>query len=269
MIRNLGGTAQLTYEGVQRLLTTRILGRPLHVLDQTSSTNDDVKRLALQGAPEGTVVLADHQTQGRGRQGRTFASPAGMGIYLSMLLRPSVDPTRLPQLTLVVAAAAATALSEVSGLEIGLKWPNDIEIHGKKVAGVLTEAVLQPGGPPAVVIGIGINVNTRLEQLPSELHERVTSLALAADRRFARPAIVAALLAHLERLYEVFQTVGIGPIRNRWLDFGKIVGRQVRFETAGSSSLGMITGLDDDGALLVQVGNGAPQRVIAGEVTFL
>jgi BirA family biotin operon repressor/biotin-[acetyl-CoA-carboxylase] ligase len=269
MAMNVDITDQLTHADVQRLLATRALGRRLHVLDQTPSTNDDVKRLALRGAPEGTVVLADHQTQGRGRQGRAFASPAGVGIYLSTLLRPTVAPTRLPQLTLMVAVAAAEALSEVSGIDIGLKWPNDVEIHGKKVAGILTEAVLRPGGPPAVVIGIGINVNTRLEQLPRELHERVTSLALAAGRRFARPALIAALLARLERLYEVFQTVGISPIRTRWLDFEHSIGRQVGFEAACGPSQGTITGLDNDGALLVQVGRSAPQRVIAGEVTFL
>ena len=143
---------------LQRLLTTQTFGRTLHILAQTPSTNDQAKTLAAQGAPEGTVVIAEQQTQGRGRHGRTFVSPVGVGIYLSLLLRPSIETTRLPPLTLLVAVAAAEAIADVTSLPVGLKWPNDVEIHGKKVAGILTEAIMRIGQPPAVIIGIGINV---------------------------------------------------------------------------------------------------------------
>jgi BirA family biotin operon repressor/biotin-[acetyl-CoA-carboxylase] ligase len=254
---------------LSRLLTTAIFGRCLHVLSDTSSTNDEVKRLAAQGAPEGTVVVAEYQSKGRGRQGRTFVSPAGVGIYLSVLLRPSIATTQLPQLTFLVAVAAAEALSEVTALPIGLKWPNDVEVQGKKVAGILTEAIFCPGAPPAVVVGIGVNVNTRLQQLPSELHHRVTSLALEAGRPFPRPQLIIALLAHLERLYHTFQQYGISPILKRWLHYGRIVGRHVRFAHGATYEEGRVLGLDADGALLVHMGNGMTQRVISGEVTFL
>jgi BirA family biotin operon repressor/biotin-[acetyl-CoA-carboxylase] ligase len=254
---------------LQRLLTTRSFGRCLYILARTPSTNDEVKMLAARDAPEGTVVLAEQQTQGRGRQGRTFVSPAGVGIYLSLLVRPSIEAMRLPQLTLLVAVATAEALAQLSALSIALKWPNDVEIHGKKVAGILTEAVMRVGSPLAVVIGIGINVNTRLEQFPPALHQRVTSLALAAGRPFVRHQLIAALLMHLERLYDIFGQTGMAPIRERWLHYGRIVGRRVRFSQTSADEEGTVVGLDEDGALLVQTASQSSQRVVSGEVTFV
>lgn len=262
-------TEVLEAERFQHLLTTACFGRYLHVHAETASTNDDVKRLAMQGAPEGTVVVADHQTQGRGRQGRRFASPAGVGIYLSILLRPSVPSVQLPPLTLLAAVAAADALVQVTGLAIALKWPNDVEIDGKKVAGILTEAMIRPGATPDVVIGIGINVNTRLEHLPPELHSKVTSLALCAGRPFSRYPLMAAFLLHLENLYQRFQRDGLGPIRDLWLQHGRLIGRRIRFSQAAAPMPGTVLQLQDDGALLVQPDTGGTQRVISGDITFL
>jgi BirA family biotin operon repressor/biotin-[acetyl-CoA-carboxylase] ligase len=253
---------------LQQLLATPTFGRTLHILPQTASTNDEVKRLAAHGAPEGTVVIAAQQTHGRGRHGRSFVSPLG-GIYLSLLLRPRLQAQCLPQLTLLVAVAAAEAITEVSALPVRLKWPNDIEIHGKKVAGILVEAVIHAGLPAAVIVGIGINVNTTLEQFPQELQARVTSLSLAAGRPFARSQLIATLLTHLERLYCTFQEVGTAPIRQRWLHYGAIAGRALRFVQDGRSHLAAGVGLDEDGALVVRLVDGTPQRIIAGDVDFL
>jgi len=254
---------------LQRLLATQTFGRSLYILPSTTSTNDIVKGLAQRGAPEGTVVVAEHQTRGRGRYGRTFASPAGVGIYLSLLVRPQVDTVRLPQLTLAIAVATAAALEEYCALPVRLKWPNDVEIHGKKVAGILSEAVLSAGVSPAAIVGIGINVNTTLEHLPPELHQHVTSLALASGHPWPRLPLIAVLLAHLERLYQAFQQGDIRPILQRWLHYGQIIGRQVRFTHAYSADTGTVVGLDADGALLVQNTAGMQQRLVAGEVTFI
>ncbi len=254
---------------LQNLLETERFGRTLYVLRQTPSTNDEIKALATRGAPEGTVVVADQQTRGRGRQGRSFASPAGVGIYLSLLLYPTIEITQLPQLTLMVAVATAEALTEVSDLPVNLKWPNDVEIRGKKVSGILTEAVIRSGIPPTVIIGIGINVNTGLEHFPSELHERVTSLALAAGHRFSRAQLIATLLRHLERYYLAFQQVGMAPILKRWLHYGPIQGRRVRFSETSACETGIVVGLDEDGALLVDTGDIMPRRVRSGDVTFM
>jgi BirA family biotin operon repressor/biotin-[acetyl-CoA-carboxylase] ligase len=264
------GSDMLDTSSLQRLLTTQVFGRPMYILPSTTSTNDIVKHLAQHGAPEGTVVVAEHQTQGRGRQGRAFVSPAGVGIYVSLLTRPQADPRRLPQLTLAMAVATAEALAEYSALPVRLKWPNDVEISGKKVAGILCEAVLQPVASPLVIIGIGINVNTALEQFPPELHRHVTSLALAAGHPWARLPLLALLLAHLERLYGAFQQGNITPVRQRWLHYGgHMIGRQVRFAPEPSAGVGTVVDLDADGALLVQHADGTQHRLVAGEVFFL
>src|SRR5262245_9591070 len=259
----------LDLAALQRLLTTQTFGRTLYILPSTTSTNDVVKALAQHGAPEGTVVVAEHQTHGRGRYGRTFASPAGVGIYLSLLVRPQIATIRLPQLTLAIAVATAEALVESCALPVGLKWPNDVTIHGKKVAGILSEAVLGAGVSPVVIIGIGINVNTTLEHLPPELHQHVTSLALASGHPWPRLPLMAVLLAHLERLYQVFQQGDITSIQQRWLHYGSIIGRQVRFAYESSAGTGTVVGLDEAGALLVQNLDGIQQRLVAGEITFI
>jgi BirA family transcriptional regulator, biotin operon repressor / biotin---[acetyl-CoA-carboxylase] ligase len=255
---------------LQQLLTTQEFGRTMYLLPSTTSTNDIIKDLAQHGAPEGTAVVAEHQTQGRGRHGRSFVSPAGVGIYVSLLLRPQADTQRLPQLTLVVAVATAEALAEYSTLPVRLKWPNDVEISGKKVAGILCEAVLHPVASPLVIIGIGINVNTVLEQFPPELHQHVTSLALAAGHTWARLPLLALLLAHLERLYRIFQQGHITLVRQRWLHYGgQMIGRQVRLAPEPSAGVGTVVDLDEDGALLIQHADGTQHRLVAGEVLFL
>ena len=259
----------LDQSALQQILTTHTFGRTCYMLPSTTSTNDILKAFAQQGAPEGTVVVAEHQTRGRGRHGRTFASPAGVGIYVSLLVRPQVDAIRLPSLTLAIAAATAEALVEYCALPVCLKWPNDVEIHGKKVAGILSEAVLGAGVSPVAIIGIGINVNTTLDHLPAELHQHVTSLALASGHPWPRLPLLALLLAYLERLYEVFQQGDIASILQRWLHYGPIIGRQVRFTYESSAGLGTIVGLAADGALVVQHPDGMQQRLVAGEITFI
>jgi BirA family transcriptional regulator, biotin operon repressor / biotin---[acetyl-CoA-carboxylase] ligase len=254
---------------LQQLLTTQVFGRTLHLLAQTTSTNDVLKALARQGAPEGTVVLAEQQTRGRGRQGRTFASPAGVGIYLSVLVRPTIDLARLPQLTLMVAVATADAITDICGLSIHLKWPNDVEIDGRKVAGILTEAVLRAGESPVVIIGIGINVNTALEQLPAVLHDRVTSLALATGVPVSRHHLIARLLARCEERYHTLQHAGVASILERWRHYGRLLGRVVQFSQATETRTGRAVGLDDDGALVVQTSDGVHHHLVAGEVIFL
>lgn len=255
---------------LQRLLTTQVFGRTMYMLSSTTSTNDVVKDLARHGAPEGTAVVAEHQTQGRGRHGRSFSSPAGVGIYMSLLVQPRADTRRLPQLTLAMAVATAEALAEYSTLPVRLKWPNDVEIYDKKVAGILCEAVLNPAAPPLVIIGIGINVNTALEHFPPKLHPHVTSLALAAGRPWARLPLLALLLAHLERLYRAFLEEDMTLVRQRWLHYGgQIIGRQVRFAPEPSSAVGTAVDLDEDGALLVQSSDGVRHRLITGDLLFL
>ena len=259
----------LAVDVLNGLLATRTLGRNLRVEVRTASTNDIAKQLARDGAPDGTVVMADQQLRGRGRQGRSFASPAGVGIYMSLLLRPRVDLGRLPQLTLLAAVATAEAVQEISSLSVELKWPNDIMIRGKKAGGILTESVIQADQAPVAVLGIGINVNTTLEQFPAELRGQATSLALAAGRFIPRLPIAAAVLGSFEALYETFQQEGLAPLLPRWLHYGRVAGKPVRCTTERGVEEGVALGLDVDGALLVRSRENPRLRVVSGEVVFL
>lgn len=259
----------LDADGLHRLLTTETLGRIIHIKAQTTSTNDIAKQLARDGAPEGAVVLAEQQHRGRGRQGRSFVSPAGVGIYMSLLLRPRIELSRLPQLTLLAAVATAEAIAEVSSLPVELKWPNDVMIHGKKAGGILTESVFQADLSPVAIVGIGINVNTALEQFPAELRHQVTSLALTGGRFVPRPKLIAAILDRFEPLYNTFQLQGLVPILPRWLHYGRIAGKPVRCSTERGVEEGVVLGLDVDGALLIRGRDGSRLRVVSGEVVFL
>ena len=264
-----GMSDPLEVDVLKGLLATRTLGRNVRVEARTASTNDIAKRLAREGAPHGTVVLADQQLRGRGRQGRSFASPAGVGVYMSLLLRPQVAISRLPQLTLVAAVATAEAIEEVSSLPVELKWPNDFLIENKKAGGILTESVIQADQSPVAVVGIGINVNTTLEQFPAELRGQVTSLTLAAGRFVPRLPVVAAVLGFFEPLYDTFQQKGLAPLLPRWLHYGRIAGKAVRCTTARGVEEGVALGLDVDGALLVRSRENPRLRVLSGEVEFL
>ncbi len=179
---------------------TRWLGRELRGVASTRSTNDDVLALARAGAAHGLVVIADEQTGGRGRLGRTWTSPPGQNLYLSALLRPELPPGGAPPITLAAAVAVAEALNE-SGVRASIKWPNDVLImvdsKEKKVAGILTESVTRGSRLEAVVLGIGVNLNWR--ELPAELVPIATSVALATGEAVDRDAFAAALLARLER----------------------------------------------------------------------
>ena len=258
----------LAVDGLQRLLSTRTLGRNLRLEARTASTNDIAKQLALDGAPDGTVVIADEQHRGRGRQGRSFASPAGVGIYMSLLLRPRVAVSRLPQLTLVAGVAAAEAVEDIASVPVALKWPNDIMVRGKKAGGILTESVLQADRPPVAVVGIGINVNTTLEQFPEAIRGLVTSLGLAAGRFVPRLPAAAAVLNRFEPLFDTFQHGGLAPILPRWLRYGRVAGRPVRFTTEHGAGEGIALGVDEDGALLVRTADNPRLRILAGEVAF-
>ena len=259
----------LDADGLHRLLTTETLGRFIHIEAHTTSTNDIAKQLARDGAPEGAVVLAEQQQRGRGRQGRSFVSPAGVGIYMSLLLRPQIELSRLPQLTLLAAVATAEAIAEVSSLPVELKWPNDVMVHGKKAGGILTESVFQADLSPVAIVGIGINVNTALEQFPAELRHQVTSLALTGGRFVPRPKLIAAILDRFEPLYHTFQRRGLVPILPRWLHYGRIAGKPVRCSTERGMEEGVVLGLDADGALLIRGSDDSRLRVVSGEVVFL
>jgi len=232
------------------------------------STQRRARELARDGAPEGTVVVAEEQTAGRGRLGRTWHSPAGCNVYCSLVLRPALSPLVVPQLALVLGLGSARAIRAASGLEARLKWPNDVLVGGRKVVGILTEMEAELERVELVLAGIGVNVNGTIEDFPAELRDKVTSLAVAAGRPIDRVAFMARLLDQLEATYRAFLAHGFAGLRSEWEEWSALGGRRVTVRTADGDRTGRVVGLDDDGALRLTDDAGALHRVVAGDVTL-
>lgn len=233
-------------------------------LDETDSTQRVAHDLAVEGAEEGTTVVADTQTGGRGRLGRSWYSPTGLNLYCSIVLRPACPPPRVPQLTLVLGLAVADTVREASGLECALKWPNDVLLDGRKAAGILTEMEAEGERVRHVIAGIGVNVN--VAAFPPDLAGTATSLRLVAGRRIDRPTFTAALLAAVERRYERYLAEGFAPMRQEWERIAWLRGKDIRVVSPEGEVHGRVLGVDEDGALRLATPAGI-RRVLAGEVT--
>lgn len=251
-------------------LTTRVMGRPgLICLNETDSTNLQAKAMAAQGAAEGTLVVAETQTCGRGRRGRTWFSPAGQSIYASIILRPPLVPAQAPQITLMTAVALAQTLSQAAGLDAKIKWPNDILVHGKKIAGILTEISTDMDAVDYVVVGLGINVNTPKKEMPNEIRKIATSMMSHKGRPFSRVTVLCALLKNFERCYDQLIDDGFAPIMAKWRHMSDIIGQAVYVDVLDKRYTGIVAEVDDDGVLILEDAHGHRQRIFSGDVTRL
>ena len=250
-------------EEVLPYLQTEWLGREYKYLAEVDSTNIAAKSWAEQGAVNGAVVVADLQTQGRGRLGRAWSSPSGTGLWLSLVLRPRLEPERAPQISLTTAVATCAALQAL-GYQAGIKWPNDIYIDGRKICGMLTEMHGSMESVEWVVVGIGINCLNK--DLPPEIQDVATSLALAEpDRPVIRAQVAAELLNHLETiLYEQ----GFAEIRRVWLANNITLGRRVKISTLNETFFGEALDMKEDGSLLVKREDGGEFTLVTGDVFF-
>jgi len=259
----------LTEFAVQAVLSTAWLGRHLVCVPATTSTNTDAAALGRSGASHGTVVIADAQTAGRGRLGRSWVSTQGVNLYMSCLLRPTIVPAVAPQLSLVAGLAVARAL-EAHGLSPRIKWPNDVLLQGRKVCGILTEIEAETDRVSFVVVGIGVNLNSTLDHFPLDLHEIATSVFLASGSMLDRARFAANLLADLERAYETFASDGLAPLVPEWNRRASMIGSRVTVSGAGAEVVGTCEGIDADGALLLNDDAGSGRRrVVAGDVTVI
>lgn len=243
-------------------LGTRVVGRYIRWHDSVPSTNDLALRLTQVPVPEGTVVVAEEQTAGRGRRGRSWASPRG-GVWLSVILSPTLALERVPIVGFAAAIAAAVAIRKTTGLLARLKWPNDVLVDGRKVVGVLTEAAPAPGW---VVVGIGINANVSRDALPEVPGDRAASLQTLLGRPIDREALTRTLLLELDRWYDTLTSAGVESVLRRWREMADTLGRAVRVETATATICGVAHDVDEAGALLVRLTDGTLHRVVAGEV---
>ena len=249
------------------LLGTRDIGRTLHALEEVESTNALAFKLANEGAVHGEVVVAETQTQGRGRRGRNWESPPGLNLYCSIVLRPELPPQRAPELTLVAAVALAETIRE-AGVVATIKWPNDVYAEGKKVAGILTELSAEPDAIRFAILGLGVNLNARAEDFPPEVAKVATSLYEVRGQRVPRALFAAALWSRLEVWLDRHAEEGFAPVRQAWRELCGMLGAEVLVKTERREVRGVAEDIDETGALLVRTAQGV-ERVVAGDVEQL
>lgn len=249
---------------------THCVGRSLRCFNELDSTNLRARQLAQEGAPDGTVVTADCQTAGRGRMDRSFQSPRGKGVYLTALLRPNLPPERLLPVTAMAGVAVCDAVEELCGVRPGLKWPNDPVLGGKKLCGILTELSLEgeTGRVQYLVLGIGVNVGQTAGDFTPEVAEMATSLSLALGHPVSRPALAAAELRALDRLYADLLAGNLAPYlaayRRDCVNLGKTV---QLISPDGARETARALGIDDDFSLVVRTEAGEEKTVRSGEVS--
>lgn len=256
----------LVPEAILTGLGCQTIGARICCLDVTDSTNLQACRFGDGGEPEGMVVIADQQSCGKGRMGRRWESPAGVNLYVSILLRPAILPFDAPQLTFLSAVAVCRAIISETGLQATVKWPNDVLVQGKKVAGLLNEMSSETDRVNYVVLGIGVNLNMQEEQFPQALRYPATSLAIAGGRPVSRLDFTRTLLQQIDALYQLFLEQGSAPVLEEWMQLCDMTGKVVRVDGHELQLQGIMTGLADDGALLVRTATGKMERIYAGDV---
>ena len=247
-------------------LDTRLVGNQVCCEKELVSTNLHASQLAAEGAKEGLVVLAESQTAGRGRMGRRWESPAGVNLYCSVLLKPPIPPRQAAQLTFLSAVATAEALKEVCGLDARVKWPNDILVGGRKIAGLLNELSAETEQIHALILGIGINVNMLEEQFPADLRYPATSVRIETGEVQPRLPLLRCLLQRIDSLYADFLSNGFSVLRRRWEQLFDLLDRQVEVDLGPRKISGVVGGLEADGALRLFMPDGSVERILAGDV---
>ena len=249
---------------IQHDLKTKILGKKIVYEETVSSTMDTAFQLALNKAPEGTVVCCESQTNGRGRLGRSWSSPKGKGIYLSLILRPKLSFLEVAQLTLLSAVAVSEAIRKVTALQPLIKWPNDLLIGDKKCAGILTELNAETDQVNFVIVGIGVNVNSLKNNLPPG----ATSLKQETQKEHSRIRIFQEILQELEKWYTRLGREGFIPVVQRWKELSVTLNQRVRVSDAGGFTEGLAVDLDKDGGLLIRKDSGVIVKKMAGDVVL-
>lgn len=245
-------------------LNTSYIGKEIHYFREVDSTNEVAKELAKEGAPEGTVVIAEKQRKGKGRGGKLWISPIG-GAWMSIILRPDTLPINAPQLTFTAGVAAAKTIKEEYGIPVGIKWPNDILIEDKKVCGILTEISTERDSIDYIIAGIGIDANVDLDLLPPELREETTSLKSVLEEEISRMKLVRKFLENFEETYNQFNQGNFQKILQKWRKYSKTIGSNVEIRKGTEVIQGEAVGVNREGALILELKDGSLKKIISGE----
>lgn len=256
----------ITAEELSSMMDTEWAGKKIYYYEETDSTNIRAKRLGDEGALHGTLAVANQQCAGRGRRGRSWESPPGTSVYMSILLRPQFPPVKAPMLTLVMALSVAEGIKECTDMDVQIKWPNDIILNQKKLVGILTEMSTEIDYINHVVIGAGINVN--LEEMPEELKEKATSLKIEAGHGYKRGQIIVSIMKKFEKNYKIFlETLDLEHMKEEYNALLVNLNQDVRILGAKEEYNAHSLGINDAGELLVEREDGTTEAIFAGEVS--
>jgi BirA family biotin operon repressor/biotin-[acetyl-CoA-carboxylase] ligase len=258
----------LTPSEIKPLLKTKWIGKIIHYFSTLDSTNAKAYQLALAGAEEGEVVISESQEKGKGRLGRQWFSPPFLNLYLSVILRPKIPPHQASLITLMAAVATADAIRQFSGLVPLIKWPNDILLQDRKVAGLLNEIHSEIDRIHFVILGIGVNLNTEESMFLKEIRAAATSLKIEMGRTISRKVFLQFFLQELEKWYSIFLNEGGAGILKAWRARSHIKGRRVNVTSFGESLAGVAMDVDSDGALILETEDGKRRRIVAGDVEY-
>ena len=258
----------LTPSEIKPLLNTKWIGKKIHYFETLDSTNSQAYQLALNGAEEGEMVVAESQERGKGRLGRHWFSPPYLNLYLSVVLRPNISPHQASLITLMAAVATADAIRKFSGLLPLIKWPNDILLGGRKVAGLLNEIQSEMDRVHFVILGIGINLNMDEMMFSKEIESIATSLKIEMGQTISRKTFLQFLLQELENWYTIFMKQGSAMILEAWRDRAHLKGRRVKVTSFGETWIGLGVDVDTDGALILEMADGKRKRVVAGDIIY-
>lgn len=256
----------ITPDEIRLGLATKVIGQNIYYEESVKSTQAIASRLAQEGIPEGSVVIAEEQLSGRGRMDRKWHSPKYTGVWMSLILRPNIVVTKAPQLTLLAAVAVVQAIEEVTGLSPEIKWPNDILIDGKKVTGILTELQAEADVIHSIIVGIGVNVNQAREDFPAELQETATSLSIQTGKAISRAELIRQIFVKFEKMYDLYLVEGFYPIKLLWESYANSIGKQLRARTLTNTIDGVALGISDDGVLELQDENGVVHRIYSADI---
>ena len=248
-------------------LKSKIIGRKIHSWQSVQSTNSIASQLAATGAPEGTVVVAEQQTRGRGRFGRTWHSPAGLSIYCSIILRPKIPPMLAPGISLISAVAVAETIASFGIVDVRIKWPNDVLISGKKTAGILTELSAEIGRTNFVIVGVGVNINHKTSDFPEALKKSATSIRIGLKREISRVDFIKNFMAKFEKEYLGFKKRGLSASRKGILKYSSLIKSEITLKIGRKVVSGNVLDIDDRGRLVVETAEGV-RHFSAGEVTM-
>ncbi len=260
----------LTKEKVDTIFHGEIIGKDIIFLESATSTNDVAMEIGMQREnPEGLVVIADSQTHGKGRLGRKWLSPSGVNLYFTVLLRPSILPNEATFITLMTAVAVVRAIREYTGLQAKIKWPNDILVSGKKAGGILFE--MKSGGNriKLLAIGIGINVNMSINELPDDIKELSTSLKTEKGETVDRAGLLGRILAEIEESYKILLNGNKRALINEWIRLNSTLRNKVAVKNHERIISGIAENINDNGELIIRLPDGKTETVNAGDVTIV